>query len=673
MHEAPQVTAADISRLAGVTRATVSNWRRRHPDFPSPTGGSEARPLFPLAEVRDWLREHGVESAESPVRELRSVLRAAVRPRDIPALIDELPALAAESGARSQDDEVGRAIRAAVRADGPIAVLDVLAERGLEESPTTGVYPTPEPLARLMVELAAGDRDTAAPGPPLGTVLDPACGGGSLLRAAAEAGAGELLGQDVLAVQVHRARVLLALDALAARATVAGRAWPAPSVTVQEGDSLADDAFKGVAVDVVVSNPPFQQRDWGADRLALDPRWEYGVPPRVESELTWVQHALAHLRPGGRAVLLLPPAVAMRPSGRRIRANLLRAGALRAVIGLPAGAAPPRQIALQLWVLTRPAPERPAADEVLFVDAARLADAATATPNWTESAEIVTAAWRAFDRGDHAVPASREIGEAAAVVRVMDVLDEEVDLTPARHVRVAVDADRTGEAVTTALRDLLAEIDTLREAVAGLDVLTAADAPTWRTATVRDLAAGGALEVLSPAAGVDPAPGDLGTPALTGRDVATDGDPTGLVDDGWQRAVLRVRPDDVIVPLAHGGRDRPVHARVAPEKWHGAALGPNVVAFRVDPDRLDPWFVAGFAGSPDVTAATLGSTVRLVPHRIRIPLLPLPRQREYGALFARLHRLRAAARRTDELAVHLDRLVGDGLTVGVLEPPEGES
>ncbi|WP_432420727.1 helix-turn-helix transcriptional regulator, partial [Nocardia farcinica] len=146
MHEAPQVTAADISRLAGVTRATVSNWRRRHPDFPSPTGGSEARPLFPLAEVRDWLREHGVESAESPVRELRSVLRAAVRPRDIPALIDELPALAAESGARSQDDEVGRAIRAAVRADGPNPEHGVQAEPGQEEIPTTRRYPTPEPL-----------------------------------------------------------------------------------------------------------------------------------------------------------------------------------------------------------------------------------------------------------------------------------------------------------------------------------------------------------------------------------------------------------------------------------------------------------------------------------------------------------------------------------------------
>src|SRR5690606_22161688 len=238
------------------------------------------------------------------------------------------------------------------------------------------------------------------------------------------------------------------------------------------------------AVDAVVSNPPFQQRDWGADRLALDPRWEYGVPPRVESELAWVQHALSHLRPGGRAVLLLPPAVAMRSSGRRIRANLLRAGALRAVIGLPAGLAPPRQIALQLWILTRPAPDRPAPDDVLFLDTARGAADSPGEPNWAELTQLITGTWRAFARGDRA---ETDATDAAAVVRVMDVLDDEVDLTPARHVRAAVDADRTGEAVTTALRELLTELDGLRAAATELDILTAADAPVWRTATVRDL------------------------------------------------------------------------------------------------------------------------------------------------------------------------------------------
>src|SRR5699024_8762160 len=61
-----QVTAADIARLAGVTRAAVSNWRRRHDDFPSPTGGTSSSPLFPLAQIRAWLEHQNKGATESP-------------------------------------------------------------------------------------------------------------------------------------------------------------------------------------------------------------------------------------------------------------------------------------------------------------------------------------------------------------------------------------------------------------------------------------------------------------------------------------------------------------------------------------------------------------------------------------------------------------------------------
>ncbi|MET7677177.1 helix-turn-helix transcriptional regulator, partial [Streptomyces seoulensis] len=65
---ATEVTAAGIARLAGVGRAAVSNWRRRHPDFPKPVGGTETSPSFALAEVEAWLRAQG-KLAEVPLRE----------------------------------------------------------------------------------------------------------------------------------------------------------------------------------------------------------------------------------------------------------------------------------------------------------------------------------------------------------------------------------------------------------------------------------------------------------------------------------------------------------------------------------------------------------------------------------------------------------------------------
>ncbi|PLW72313.1 hypothetical protein C0036_13270, partial [Streptomyces sp. DJ] len=59
MPQTVTVSAAEISRLAGVGRAAVSNWRRRHPDFPAPAGGTDASPLFALGEVEEWLRAQG--------------------------------------------------------------------------------------------------------------------------------------------------------------------------------------------------------------------------------------------------------------------------------------------------------------------------------------------------------------------------------------------------------------------------------------------------------------------------------------------------------------------------------------------------------------------------------------------------------------------------------------
>lgn len=49
------VGASDIARIAGINRATVSNWRRRDVGFPQPVAGNDARPLFDLDQVIDWL------------------------------------------------------------------------------------------------------------------------------------------------------------------------------------------------------------------------------------------------------------------------------------------------------------------------------------------------------------------------------------------------------------------------------------------------------------------------------------------------------------------------------------------------------------------------------------------------------------------------------------------
>ncbi|MDT0399844.1 HsdM family class I SAM-dependent methyltransferase, partial [Streptomyces edwardsiae] len=254
----------------------------------------------------------------------------------------------------------------------------------------------------------------ALAGPAARTVLDPACGTGALLRAAGHGPGRRLYAQD-------GTPGLAALTAL--RLALHTRA----PVRAAAGDTLRADAHPELRADAVLCHPPFNDRDWGHDELAYDPRWEYGFPARTESELAWVQHALARLRDGGTAILLMPPAAASRRSGRRIRADLLRRGALRAVVALPAGAAPPYNIPPHLWVLRRPehAPVQP---EVLLADAGRFAGEGRGGPDWPGVRESVLDAWRTFDRAGRL----DERPGLARSVPVIELLDDDVDLAPAR-------------------------------------------------------------------------------------------------------------------------------------------------------------------------------------------------------------------------------------------------
>ncbi|MGW5201565.1 N-6 DNA methylase [Streptomyces spiralis] len=709
-----QVTAAEISRIAGVTRATVSNWRRRHEDFPPPSGGTDSSPLYDLESVRAWLASRGHASAASPSEELRTTLRlraqsggstsedllllvlaaagrlpeeltaaaelpdadlAARAERDAASVADAVPSADAvrfEAG----DAAVLRALYACVRDEGGQAALGVLAERELEESAASGAYSTPAPLADLIARLI--------PGSPA-RVLDPACGSGTLLAAAARRGACKLYGQDTLPVQARRSAVSLMLTA------------PEAEVTVRAADSLRADAFPELLADAVLCNPPYGVRDWGHDELAYDPRWAYGVPARAESELAWVQHALAHLTPGGYAALLLPPATAGRASGRRVRAELVRSGALRAVIALPAGASVPLHVGLQVWVLQRPEPGGPERKSVLFVDTATDTSAAaghggaavtartrggsrSASVDWEGITARALGAWRAFAESPDTFDGEPGVAHAAGVV---DLLDDVVDLTPARLVRASradVDPAELSAEVDATRRDLVKAAKSLARA-AGQEGWSAAGAAAreWRTATASDLARGGALTLLRTVPeGARGRAEDEGRSeeqgsaraVLTGSDIARGSGPTGDTTELRSETAPVIAVGDVLVRAVVSGDGS--MARVAGEEDAGALLGLHVHLFRPDPARLDPWFLAGFLGAEEnIAGASTGSTVLTVsPGRLRVPLLPLEEQRRYGEAFRHVHELRAEARRATLLAEETARLLAGGLTGGQLLPSQ---
>jgi N-6 DNA Methylase len=694
------VTAADISRLASVTRATVSNWRRRHADFPSPVGGTDTSPAYDLDAVRAWLAARGQLPENSPADELRLMLRthpdtaqaatwlfpvvlaAADLGRDelgslperpdeelvswsrsaVNALADDVPGVI-EATRDGVGAELLRLLVRQILAEGVEAAADIVTERLLEDSGTTGTYLTPTPLADLMAGLLATE-----PGAFPKSVLDPACGSGSLLAAAIRAGATQVHGQDVLISQTTQATVRLRLAA------------PGADVTVRADDSLRHDAFPGLLADAVLCNPPYGDRAWGLDELAYDQRWAYGVPPKGESELAWVQHCLSHLASGSRAVLLMPPAVAERGSGRRIRAQLVREGALRAVIALPQGAAAPLHVGLHLWILERPDPMAGIPEGVLFVDTATTSSRQSL--DWEDLGKTVLAAWHAYRIGEDvaAIPGTQ-------TVPLIDLIDQ-ADLTPVRHVRGVHTVAHPVELarLATELRDRLSQAATeVGDLSRNGDLRPAGDRPrVWRTATVADLLRGGALDLLHSVPSRLAHPGrsepssaakDGGIPVLTLEDIVQGRAASGTdADASAVETVHLLRKGDVVLPEMLRS-ESPIVARVAESADVGCVLGPHLWLFRPDPQRLDAWFLAGFlAAEENINAATTGtSTVRVDPRRLQVPLLPLAEQRRYGDAFRHLHAMRTTARRTARHAEETARLLGAGLTGGALLPPGHES
>ncbi|WTW94093.1 N-6 DNA methylase [Streptomycetaceae bacterium NBC_01309] len=697
----PQVTAAEIARIAGVGRAAVSNWRRRFPDFPQPVGGTETSPTFSLAQVEGWLREQGKIAEVAPGEMLWRALVEASGDQDHAAVLAQVGEHLLHPGAGAPADPARGGPRAALLRDaarraeevGPDRVFEELYARYTDSAarPTA----TPPGPAALMTALATACG-------PARTVLDPSCGAGELLLAARRAGHGAeaVAGQDPDAGLARLAAVRLGFLATRGDPAEVRRADPPAAPAVAEGDALRHDAWPAAQFDAVLCNPPFNDRNWGHDELAYDPRWEYGLPPKTEGELAWVQHALAHARVGGTVAVLMPPAVASRGSGRRIRAELLRSGALRAVVGLPAGAAPPAGVALQVWLLVRPEPGA-AASHVLFVDTAAHESATAAPrpgparsaaanqaaghapdsrrdPDWAALAGLAVDAWRSFAADPAALA---EIPGVRKAVPVIDLLDDVVDLTPAHNLPLPagaesadVVADMRG-ALADALESVPQFVPDTRRAEPG--------APAWRRVAIADLTRGGGVVLFrgpvrtgrgeaefAAAAAPSGAAGTAAARVLTAADVTAGTAPSGSWppgDEAFDR-LTRIEPGDVVVPAVFTAEGTAV--RVAEDADAGALLGPNLHLLRPDPGVLDAWFLAGFLAAPANTRqATYGSSiVRLDVRRFEVPLLPLDVQRGYGATFRALHRFNTALSRVGDFGARLGAGLLEGLTSGVLEP-----
>jgi len=371
------ISVEEIATLAGVSNPAVSNWARRDSDFPKPVRTEGRRVLYPMAAVTAWLSQRGVDTLIGLSDVERRFWHIANRSRDTVNATTLLEALAwltalqrltgttaaraadaAETAAAYLGDEAAQGLR--VLTDVDAGTFELLRELAIDVAAAGGA-----PLESILSTPTRSDRrgeytDNPAlieamltlcdlqPGLHL---LDLHAGSGSALRRASR------LYPDLTAkgrVQTDAQRRMSAAFCAAMGysfgLSVAGP-WPDP----------ADEH----SVDRVIGSLPFGQS------LELDdddPRWTFGPPMPGAPLWAWIQEALYHLRPDGRAVLAVPSAMI----GPSLRGNLtmidamLQDGIIVAVIKTEhrlAGSAVPAT----LMVLHDPT-DRPTEPSVLMVD-----------------------------------------------------------------------------------------------------------------------------------------------------------------------------------------------------------------------------------------------------------------------------------------------------------------
>ncbi|MFF3285630.1 N-6 DNA methylase [Streptomyces sp. NPDC003023] len=403
----PLVTGSEIARLAGVTRAAVSNWRRRYDDFPAQAAGAANSPLYALAEVQAWLDKQRKGQEVSPEVELWQDMRAAYGEQLVAGLAAAAGMLAGAQGAELPDSVSAR-VQKLARTETPIDIVNGLTERFMDSARRAGSdQVTSERVVRAVSHFAPEL-------PPDATVFDPACGIGVLLLSVASDTGMRCRGQEVDADSARFAQL---------RADLLGRS----GVRIVAGDSLRADEWPELRADLVVCDPPAGVTEWGREELLLDSRWELGTPSKAEGELAWLQHAYAHTAPGGQVLMVMPASVAYRKAGRRIRAELVRRGIVRQVIALPPGTATSHALPVHLWCLQRPE--------------------TTATAETNRTVRMVDLTGNTPDGSLEPRP------DQVADVPLIELLDDTVDLTPGSHLR-ARHRDYSGE--YAALREELA-------------------------------------------------------------------------------------------------------------------------------------------------------------------------------------------------------------------------
>ncbi|GGK58008.1 class I SAM-dependent DNA methyltransferase [Amphritea balenae] len=218
------------------------------------------------------------------------------------------------------------------------------------------------------------------------------------------------------------------------------------------GDTFFKDQHPDLKADYIMANPPFNQKQWRADKeLTDDPRWAgYPVPPTGNANYAWIMHMIAKLSENGTAGFVLANgSMSSNTSGEGdIRKQIIENDLVDCMIALPGQLFYTTQIPVCLWFLTKNKQTdtergyRSRINQTLFIDARNMGTMISRTHKelTTEDLAEITRTYHAW-RGE---AGNGEYEDRAGFCRSATFDEIEANdfvLTPGRYVGAAAIED----------------------------------------------------------------------------------------------------------------------------------------------------------------------------------------------------------------------------------------
>ncbi|MDR6398321.1 class I SAM-dependent DNA methyltransferase [Herbaspirillum seropedicae] len=393
-------------------------------------------------EVRDYYTASNIFWVPESAR--WETLRSAAKAPDIGKRIDDALTLIEAENAKLKGILDKRYARAQLP-DGKLGELvDLISTIGFGDDPNTardvlgqvyeyflgmfanaegkrgGQFYTPASIVKTLVAVLS---------PHEGKVYDPCCGSGGMFVQSEkfiEAHGGKLGDVSIYGQEANPTTWRLAAMNLAIRGIDfnLGR---------EPNDTFVKNQHPDLRADYILANPPFNISDWWHGSLMGDPRWVYGDPPQGNANYAWLQHMLYHLKPTGRAGIVLANGSMSSSQNNEgtIRAAMVEADVVEVMVALPGQLFFNTQIPACLWFLVKQKDKRKG--EVLFIDARKLGSMisrvqAELTDEVISRIENTVAAWRGKGGDYEDVPGYCRSVSLAEIARHGHVL------TPGRYV-----------------------------------------------------------------------------------------------------------------------------------------------------------------------------------------------------------------------------------------------